>query len=208
MRPQRPPVLRQACRPRRATASWASSRSTACSRRFTTSPALRSRRPQVRALLGRGRLYHARERPSHASAHVLRHGAGRSGQGHRDGPVVLRGPVVAGSRQGHGGTLLALHVLLGVYSLSDVASKKASQAAFLSPGFIGFYLVVLVLLAIYAIGWQQVIRRMPLSSAYANRASRWCGASSGAASSSASRSVRASSWAPRYHLRRGPLRPR
>lgn len=77
---------------------------------------------------------------------------------------------MAGSRQGHGGTLLALHVLLGVYSLSDVASKKASQAAFLSPGFIGFYLVVLVLLAIYAIGWQQVIRRMPLSSAYANRA--------------------------------------
>jgi len=77
---------------------------------------------------------------------------------------------VVGDRQGRGRALLALHVLLGIYSLSDVASKKASQAAFLSPGFIGFYLVVLVLLAIYAIGWQQVIKRMPLSSAYANRA--------------------------------------
>jgi hypothetical protein len=29
---------------------------------------------------------------------------------------------------------------------------------------------VLVLLGVYAIGWQQVIKRMPLSSAYANRA--------------------------------------
>jgi multidrug transporter EmrE-like cation transporter len=77
---------------------------------------------------------------------------------------------VAGGRQGRGGALLALHVLLGIYSLSDVASKKASQTEFLSPGFIGFYLVVLALLAVYAIGWQQVIKRMPLSSAYANRA--------------------------------------
>lgn len=66
--------------------------------------------------------------------------------------------------------LLGLHLLLGIYSLSDVASKKAAGTAFLSPTFILFYGIVLVLLAVYAIGWQQVIRRMPLSSAYANRA--------------------------------------
>lgn len=77
---------------------------------------------------------------------------------------------MVGGRQGRGSALLALHVLLGIYSLSDVASKKAAQAEFLSPGFIALYLVVLALLAVYAIGWQQVIKRMPLSSAYANRA--------------------------------------
>lgn len=67
-------------------------------------------------------------------------------------------------------TLLGLHVLLGIYSLSDVASKKAAGTAFMSPAFILFYGIVLVLLAFYALGWQQVIKRMPLSSAYANRA--------------------------------------
>ena len=61
-------------------------------------------------------------------------------------------------------------MLLGVYSLSDVASKKASGTTFLSPGFVLLYAAVLGLLAVYAIGWQQVIKRMPLSSAYANRA--------------------------------------
>jgi len=77
---------------------------------------------------------------------------------------------MTGARRGQAGVLLALHVLLGVYSLSDVASKKAAGTAFLSPGFVLLYAVVLGLLAVYAIGWQQVIKRMPLSSAYANRA--------------------------------------
>ena len=69
---------------------------------------------------------------------------------------------MVGGRQGRGSALLALHVLLGIYSLSDVASKKAAQAEFLSPGFIALYLVVLALLAVYAIGWQQVIKRMAI----------------------------------------------
>ena len=77
---------------------------------------------------------------------------------------------MTGARRGQAGVLLALHVLLGVYSLSDVASKKAAGATFLSPEFVLLYAVVLGLLAVYAVGWQQVIKRMPLSSAYANRA--------------------------------------
>ena len=77
---------------------------------------------------------------------------------------------MTGARRSQAGVLLALHVLLGVYSLSDVASKKASGTTFLSPGFVLLYAAVLGLLAVYAIGWQQVIKRMPLSSAYANRA--------------------------------------
>lgn len=67
-------------------------------------------------------------------------------------------------------TLLALHVLLGIYALSDVFSKSASGQEFGSLLFFVFYGLVLVLLGVYALGWQQVIKRMPLSSAYANRA--------------------------------------
>lgn len=66
-------------------------------------------------------------------------------------------------------TLLLLHILLLFYSFADVASKFAAGFDLLSIGFIVCYLIVLVILAIYALGWQQVIKRMPLTSAYANR---------------------------------------
>ena len=36
--------------------------------------------------------------------------------------------------------------------------------------FIFYYAAVVALLGVYAIGWQQVIKRIPLTSAYANRA--------------------------------------
>lgn len=66
-------------------------------------------------------------------------------------------------------TLLLLHILLLFYSLADVASKLASGYDFLSIGFVVCYGVVLVILAGYALGWQQIIKRMPLTTAYANR---------------------------------------
>ncbi len=65
--------------------------------------------------------------------------------------------------------LLALHVLLLCYSLADVASKMAAGYDFLSLGFIVCYGIVLVILAGYALGWQQIIKRVPLTTAYANR---------------------------------------
>lgn len=68
------------------------------------------------------------------------------------------------------GTLLILHIMLGIYSLSDVFSKCASGQTFPGVLFFVFYGLVLVLLGVYALGWQQIIKRMPLSSAYANRA--------------------------------------
>lgn len=67
-------------------------------------------------------------------------------------------------------TLFALHLLIMVYSVSSVVSKFASAYDFLSLQFIGLYLLMLALLGLYALGWQQILRRMPLSSAYANRA--------------------------------------
>ena len=66
-------------------------------------------------------------------------------------------------------TLLVLHVLLLFYSLADVASKYAAGFDLFSLGFIVCYGIVLVILAGYALGWQQVIKRMPLTTAYANR---------------------------------------
>lgn len=67
-------------------------------------------------------------------------------------------------------TLLGLHVLLGIYALGDVFSKLAAGAEFPSLAFVVLYGLILATLAVYALGWQQVIKRMPLSSAYANRA--------------------------------------
>lgn len=57
-----------------------------------------------------------------------------------------------------------------VYSISGVFSKLASREQFLSLRFILLYGGVVLILGIYAIGWQQVIKRMPLTTAYANKA--------------------------------------
>ena len=66
--------------------------------------------------------------------------------------------------------LLGLHLLLMVYSVSSVCSKFAAATAFPSWQFFCFYGLVLGILGVYAIGWQQVIKRMPLTTAYANKA--------------------------------------
>lgn len=67
-------------------------------------------------------------------------------------------------------TLLCLHLLLMVYSFSGIFSKLASGQPFLSFKFIFFYGMIIFLLGIYAIFWQQIIKRMDLSEAYANKA--------------------------------------
>ena len=56
--------------------------------------------------------------------------------------------------------LFALHLMLMVYSMSGICSKMASQQPFLSFKFCLFY----------AIGWQQIIKRLPLTTAFANKA--------------------------------------
>ena len=66
--------------------------------------------------------------------------------------------------------LLLLHLLLMVYSMSGICSKLASKEAFLSVRFCLFYAVIIMLLGIYAIAWQQIIKRIPLTTAYANKA--------------------------------------
>lgn len=63
-----------------------------------------------------------------------------------------------------------LHVLLLVFSLSGVCSKLAAGEKFLSFRFILLYGCVIFLLGVYALFWQQIIKKMPLTTAYANRA--------------------------------------
>lgn len=66
--------------------------------------------------------------------------------------------------------MLGLHGMLVLYSLSSICGKLASGFPFLSVGFIVCYGGMIALLGIYALGWQQVIKRLPLTFAYANRA--------------------------------------
>ena len=66
--------------------------------------------------------------------------------------------------------LFLLHLLLFLYSMCSICSKKASGYDFLSMGFIIFYGGMILLLGIYAIFWQQIIKRLPLTLAFANKA--------------------------------------
>lgn len=67
-------------------------------------------------------------------------------------------------------TISLLHLMLMVYSLSGVCSKLAAGEPFLSVRFCVFYGTVILLLAFYAVAWQQVIRVLPLTTAFANKA--------------------------------------
>lgn len=66
--------------------------------------------------------------------------------------------------------LIVLHILLAVYSLSGVCSKMAAQNEFLSFWWLFWYALVILNLGVYAIVWQQIIKHLPLNTAYANKA--------------------------------------
>ena len=66
--------------------------------------------------------------------------------------------------------LLALHIMLMFFSMSGIASKLAAGERFLSGKFILYYGIIIALLGVYAIVWQQIIKRLPLTTAYSNRA--------------------------------------
>ena len=64
---------------------------------------------------------------------------------------------------------ILLYLSLLCYSLSSVLSKCASNCSFFSWKFILLYGGSLSILVVYAIVWQQVLKYMPLSMAYANK---------------------------------------
>lgn len=65
---------------------------------------------------------------------------------------------------------LSLHLVLMIYSMSGICSKLAAGELFLSMKFCAYYAMVIALMGFYAIGWQQIIKRMPLTTAFANKA--------------------------------------
>ncbi len=65
--------------------------------------------------------------------------------------------------------ILILQFIIVIYTFSGVAAKFASGSSFLSSEFIIFYGIEMVILALYAIIWQQIIKKFDLSVAYANR---------------------------------------
>lgn len=66
-------------------------------------------------------------------------------------------------------TIVVLQLVVMIYTLSGVMAKLASGYEVLSPPFVLFYGVEILILGIYAIAWQQIIKRCDLSVAYANR---------------------------------------
>lgn len=62
-----------------------------------------------------------------------------------------------------------LHLILLLYALSSCFSKFAAKYEFLSFNFILFYGAVVLILLVYAVLWQQILKKMPLFIAYANK---------------------------------------
>lgn len=65
---------------------------------------------------------------------------------------------------------IALHSMVALYSVCGIFSKKAAQYSFMSIRFCVFYALMIMILFIYAIGWQQVIKHIELTAAYSAKA--------------------------------------
>ncbi len=65
---------------------------------------------------------------------------------------------------------IALHFMVAIYSVCGILSKLAVRHSFLSIKFCLFYGLIILSLLIYAIGWQQVIKRVELTAAYSAKA--------------------------------------
>ena len=66
--------------------------------------------------------------------------------------------------------LLILQGVVMVFSITSVVANFASRQSFLTPGFFLFYGLEVAVLGVYALLWQQVIKKFDISIAYANKA--------------------------------------
>lgn len=66
--------------------------------------------------------------------------------------------------------ILMLQAVFLIYSVNSIVAKLASGQERFSFMFFVFYGIELGILGVYAILWQQVIKRLELSVAYANKA--------------------------------------
>ena len=68
------------------------------------------------------------------------------------------------------GPFVVLHLLLVMYSVTGICGKLAGRYPAFGLEFCFFYGIAILLLGFYAIGWQQIIKRIPLSVAFCNKA--------------------------------------
>lgn len=65
---------------------------------------------------------------------------------------------------------ILLHAVLLVLSLSAVCSKQAAQYEWFSLKWCFFYGLVLLIMFIYAFAWQLILKGLPLTVAFSNKA--------------------------------------
>lgn len=66
--------------------------------------------------------------------------------------------------------LVMLHAVFFIVGIGGVASKMAATYPAFSLPFLGCYAVYLGTLGVYAIAWVQVLKRVPLITAFCNKA--------------------------------------
>lgn len=66
--------------------------------------------------------------------------------------------------------IIALQAAVVLYTCTDIAAKLASNYPFLSMGFVLCYGAEIFILGLYALCWQQIIKKVDISIAYSNRA--------------------------------------
>lgn len=67
------------------------------------------------------------------------------------------------------GDILLLQAVVIIYTLNTIVAKLATDAEMFSLKFFGFFIAEAAILGVYAICWQQMIKKFDLSVAYANR---------------------------------------
>jgi drug/metabolite transporter (DMT)-like permease len=64
---------------------------------------------------------------------------------------------------------LLLHGLFFLYSFVGICFKYVSQTEFLSLAFLGIFGLAFFLLFVYALLWQQILKRISLTAAFSNK---------------------------------------
>ena len=66
------------------------------------------------------------------------------------------------------GVFLLLHLCLMISSVSGICAKMAGRQTGMT-GFLLWYGLEILIMGIYAVFWQQILKRLPLTVAYANK---------------------------------------
>lgn len=68
-------------------------------------------------------------------------------------------------------TYIVMHLILMLLSMGSVLSKTAANTNWFSKQWILLYAGVLLILCIYAVAWQQILKKINLTVAFCNKAS-------------------------------------